>query len=201
MQQQAKRYNRERALDAATGLFWQKGYHATSLKDLQNTLGMKPGSIYAAFQNKETLFALCLERYFEQSKKHFIAATDGDGSALVALANFMRDHGADTGNETTFNACMLVKTLLNATPDDAVIREIAAAYLSDMEDAMEAVFARAKTAGELPHDIDTRRLARRYQSDLTTLKIEAERHLSPVEMARAAEDRADAVLALGVTRH
>ena len=201
MQNHAKRYDRDAALDAAMGLFWQKGYHATSLKDLQSALSMKPGSIYGAFQSKETLFGLCLERYFEYSKQTFVDATNGGGSALVSLAEFMLDHGADCGDGTAFNTCMLVKTLLNATPEDQAIRKSAARYLTEMEDAIEAVFVRAQQNNELSQDADTRRLARRYQSDLTTLKIEAERHQSPARMADAAHERADAVLALRVAPH
>ncbi|MDX1730552.1 MAG: helix-turn-helix domain-containing protein, partial [Aurantimonas coralicida] len=47
----ARPYDRDAALDAALRLFWAKGYHATSLKDLEAALTMKPGSIYAAFQS------------------------------------------------------------------------------------------------------------------------------------------------------
>ncbi|MEP3669912.1 MAG: TetR family transcriptional regulator, partial [Roseibium sp.] len=34
----AQPYDREKALDAAQDLFWRKGYHATSLKDLEAAL-------------------------------------------------------------------------------------------------------------------------------------------------------------------
>ncbi|MGB2139878.1 MAG: helix-turn-helix domain-containing protein, partial [Psychrobacter sp.] len=45
-------YNRQEALDRAVKLFWHKGFHATSLKDIEQALDMRPGSIYAAFGNK-----------------------------------------------------------------------------------------------------------------------------------------------------
>ncbi|MFZ3076621.1 MAG: helix-turn-helix domain-containing protein, partial [Psychrobacter glacincola] len=49
-------YNRHEALERAIQLFWQKGFHATSLKDIEQALDMRPGSIYAAFGNKDGLF-------------------------------------------------------------------------------------------------------------------------------------------------
>ena len=67
----AQPYNRDAAIDAAMTLFWQKGYHATSLKDLEGALSMKPGSIYAAFSSKENLFNLSLERYFTSNRDEF----------------------------------------------------------------------------------------------------------------------------------
>jgi AcrR family transcriptional regulator len=51
------------ALDAATALFWRKGYDATSLADLTNAIGISPPSFYSAFQSKEDLFRRIVQRY------------------------------------------------------------------------------------------------------------------------------------------
>ena len=53
----------DKALDAATGLFWRLGYEATSLSDLTNAMGISPPSFYAAFGSKEGLFEQVVERY------------------------------------------------------------------------------------------------------------------------------------------
>ena len=66
-------YDRDAALEAAIRLFWAKGYHATSLKDLENALNMRPGSIYAAFKSKQALFLAAMERYFEKMQSGFRA--------------------------------------------------------------------------------------------------------------------------------
>ncbi|NBB84288.1 MAG: TetR family transcriptional regulator, partial [Alphaproteobacteria bacterium] len=41
-------FDRAAVLDKAMALFWAKGYHATSLRDLEAALDLRPGSIYAA---------------------------------------------------------------------------------------------------------------------------------------------------------
>jgi AcrR family transcriptional regulator len=191
--QRAKTYNRDTAIDAAMGLFWKKGYHATSLKDLEAVLDMKPGSIYAAFQSKEALFGLCLDRYFDLSRQTFLDATQTAPSPLTALANFLGQQVEPTEN---CDACMLVKTLLNATPDDRDICIKVEQYLSDMETEMTAAFTRAQQMGELAPTVDPRRLARRYQSDLTALKIEAHRKLGQDDLRRSARERAAEIEAL-----
>jgi AcrR family transcriptional regulator len=53
----------DQALDAATELFWRKGYDATSLTDLTNAMGISPPSFYSAFQCKEKLFHRIVQRY------------------------------------------------------------------------------------------------------------------------------------------
>lgn len=56
-------FDKEEAIAAAMGLFWEKGYVATSLRDLLDNMGISRGSFYHAFQSKEDLFALCMSRH------------------------------------------------------------------------------------------------------------------------------------------
>jgi len=56
-------HDRQRSLGRAVDIFWAQGFHATSLKDLERALDMRPGSIYAAFGSKEGLFNEALDRY------------------------------------------------------------------------------------------------------------------------------------------
>lgn len=199
--QRARPYDRDAALDAALTLFWQKGYHATSLKDLEATLGMKPGSIYAAFTSKEKLFNLALERYFEMNRAEFSAAIINAESPLHGLAGFMRALGRLTEDDPQRRACMIVKTLLNSTAEDAAISRQVEKYLDLMEAEMAIAFDRAKQLGEIPDDADCRRLARRYQSDITALKIEAYRGVDPDELAASADELADKLEAMRISRH
>lgn len=46
---------RQHLLDAAAGLICQRGYHATSMRDIGRATGMLPGSIYYHFESKEEL--------------------------------------------------------------------------------------------------------------------------------------------------
>jgi AcrR family transcriptional regulator len=58
-----REFDVDHALDAATELFWRKGYDATSLADLTKAMGISPPSFYAAFQSKEELFHRIVQRY------------------------------------------------------------------------------------------------------------------------------------------
>src|SRR5258707_4889016 len=58
-------FDAERALDSAMQVFWRKGYIGASQSDLTQAMGISRPSLYAAFGNKESLFAKVLERYFQ----------------------------------------------------------------------------------------------------------------------------------------
>ncbi len=51
------------ALHAAMVVFWSEGFQGASMKTLGDAMGLKPGSIYAAFGSKEELFREALDAY------------------------------------------------------------------------------------------------------------------------------------------
>ncbi|MGP6089011.1 TetR/AcrR family transcriptional regulator [Antarctobacter jejuensis] len=193
----ARPYDRDAALDAALTLFWQKGYHATSLKDLESALHMKPGSIYAAFKSKEALFLLALERYYERNVQSIRAQMAERSSPLAALAAFLRSFAQEEADDPKRRACMVVRTMLDATDAEAALAVQSRLYLDQMTGEFQKIFEAAKQARELPDTADTARLARRFQANLTALRIEAQRGLPREDLVALADDMANEVTEMG----
>ena len=61
------RYDRQIALDKAMNLFWERGYAGASMKQIEQALDMRPGSIYATFGSKDGLFSEALAAYAQRS--------------------------------------------------------------------------------------------------------------------------------------
>jgi AcrR family transcriptional regulator len=59
-------FDRDAALITATELFWKKGYDATSIAELCDSIGIEAPSLYAAFGSKENLYSECLD-YYQQT--------------------------------------------------------------------------------------------------------------------------------------
>jgi AcrR family transcriptional regulator len=173
-------YDRETALQAAMNLFWVKGYNATSLKDLESALHMRPGSIYAAGRMDEELAAA-------------IAQAE---SPLAALRGYLVSLGGLEPCEKPSTACMLVKSLLEIQTDNPVLRGAVLAHLEKVRQHLTQAFARAQAAGEIPVDADPDRLAQRMQTYVFGLKIQAQRETDPVAMQRLADDLADEIAGL-----
>lgn len=57
------RFNKEHALNKAMHLFWEKGYDATYISDLIETMGISRSTLYDSFGDKDALFKLVLEHY------------------------------------------------------------------------------------------------------------------------------------------
>src|SRR5258707_7122951 len=56
-------FNLDEALDRAMRLFWRNGYLGTSISDLTEAIGIRRGSLYAAFGSQEELYKKALDRY------------------------------------------------------------------------------------------------------------------------------------------
>ena len=58
-----KSYNRDKVLDQALKLFWEKGYEGAHLQELVEVTGLNRFSLYKEFGSKEGLFDEALEKY------------------------------------------------------------------------------------------------------------------------------------------
>ena len=184
-----KPYDRQTALNAALRLFWDKGFHATSLKDIEAALNMKPGSIYAAFKSKENLYALALKQYFDNSVAAFQRDVLDASSPFDGLLAMMAALGQAPDGDPRRSTCMLIKAVITATEDTEKVADIARRYRWQMDANMDRAFERARDLGEIAPDTDTRALSRQYQTDMTGLQIDAQMNWDEDAFAAEVRDR------------
>jgi AcrR family transcriptional regulator len=166
------KHNRDEVIQKATMLFWEKGFHSTSMRDLQDRIDMRPGSIYAAFGSKEGLFKEALKFYVENSFEKLEGCTK-EYSPLRALKQFFVSVVICNDEQRPTEVCMLVKTLTELPPENAELIEEAKGYLKGMEDLFASLLTQAQEEGELDSSKDTRRLARYLQMQLMGLRTYA----------------------------
>src|SRR5260370_27796097 len=65
------------ALEAAIECFWQRGYEATSVRDLADKMGLSAPSLYNAYGDKRALYARALEHYLDHSARALITRFEG----------------------------------------------------------------------------------------------------------------------------
>lgn len=148
---------------------------------------MKPGSIYAAFKSKESLFRATLNRYADRMTAELAALIADSPSPLKALQAHLEGLADLATCEHPSTACMLVKSLLEV-PQEGVLRDFILAQLDRVEQIIRTALEAAKTAGELPADADTDLMARRVQTYIFGLKIQAQRETDRTRMAELCKD-------------
>lgn len=167
------KYDREVAIRKATNLFWAKGFHATSMRNIQQAMDMRPGSIYASFGSKEALFKLALQCYLEQGQRKLEVSVFEAGSPLAGLKQFVEDAVLNSNDLAPSGMCMLVKTISELTEEHADLLAEARRLLKKMEQVFASVLHQAQAAREIDQDTDCDRLARYLQMQFMGLRAYA----------------------------
>ncbi len=189
-------FDRQTALKQAMDLFWSRGYYATTLKDIEAALDMRPGSIYAAFGSKEELFQSALGLYAETARTLLEQTLSGAPSPLEGLAAYVRNLGRQTEGPDPSRACMLMKTILETPEEDHVLRLAAEKMMRETEATFATAFRGAQEAGQIASDKNPERLASRLQSEILGLRAYAQRSDTAGRIAGLADDIARDVEAL-----
>ncbi|WP_415889881.1 TetR/AcrR family transcriptional regulator [Neptuniibacter sp. SY11_33] len=173
------KHDRSEVLDKATNLFWEKGFHATSMRNLQDHIDMRPGSIYAAFGSKEGLFKESLNHYAKASLARLTESTHTSESPLGALKAFIKTVVLNCREDTPSEMCMLVKAIAELTEENGELLDEAKGLLKAVEQALTQLIEQAQAAGEVDSSKDAARLARYIQMQLIGLRVYA--RVSPDE--------------------
>ncbi|MDN3398903.1 helix-turn-helix domain-containing protein [Psychrobacter sp. APC 3426] len=189
-------YNRQDALERALKLFWQKGFHATSLKDIEQALDMRPGSIYAAFGSKDGLFQEALEYYARSGLTELERILSNHESPLLGLAAYVRQLGGIREKDLPSRACMLVKSLLELGAREQAALQKVEMLLAGMETRFIEYFTAAQRLGELDSKADVTRLGRRLQAEVMGLRAFAQRDVDSAAVQSLAEDMALSIEAM-----
>ncbi|MEL7117049.1 MAG: helix-turn-helix domain-containing protein [Pseudomonadota bacterium] len=191
-------FDRDTALKQAMDLFWSKGFHATSLKDIEAALDMRPGSIYAAFESKEQLFQSALELYSARARAALEDTLAAAPTPLVGLASHVRNLGRAMEGAVPSRACMLMKTVLETPDNDTDLRAAAEDMLRHTEQIFSSAFGDAKEQKQMAPGKSPARLAARLQSDILGLRAYAQRSDTAGQISALADDIARDIEALAV---
>lgn len=114
-------------LDIAKDLFWERGYEATSIKDLTEAMGMTPPSLYAAFGSKEALYGRVLDRYVETFGHRLLEGLFDEPDLKKAITHIVHLWAELLSSEAHPKGCMISLGMANHAPDHARVAQHLAA--------------------------------------------------------------------------
>jgi AcrR family transcriptional regulator len=181
-------FDRVTALAAATRLFWEHGYEATSIGELTRAMGIKPGSLYAAFGDKRSLFTEVVQSYGRSPVGAFVgAALAEEPTARGAFRRILREAAVVYPDPAHPAGCLTLSAATNVTVRDAEV----AAFLRDLRNANLAAFeARLETAqqeGELSAAANPRALAAYFAAVIQGMSQRARDGATAAELTDTAE--------------
>ncbi|MGK8520181.1 TetR/AcrR family transcriptional regulator [Nocardia asteroides] len=107
-----RQFDESNLLDAATELFWVKGFDSTSVEDVSLATGVGNGSIYAAYGSKRGLFLAAFERYCEgRARLVREAVGSAGGSARSAVRALYQAIINDCAAHPDRRGCLMINSI------------------------------------------------------------------------------------------
>jgi TetR/AcrR family transcriptional repressor of nem operon len=149
-----KAFDEQQAIDAAVDCFWSRGYEATSVRDLADSMGIGGASLYNAYGDKRTLFTRSLERYANRSMRERIARLEARHRPKEAIRAFLAEIIDRSLKDPDRRGCLLVNSALDVAPHDARIGRVVAGYLDEIRAFFRRNIEAARLAGQVPRTLD-----------------------------------------------
>ncbi|WP_163882079.1 TetR/AcrR family transcriptional regulator [Rhizobium laguerreae] len=182
-----REFDMDAALDSALRVFSKRGYHATSISDLTEAMGLASGSIYKAFKDKRGVFLAAFGRYRQLGRRRL--------EAMIA--------SAETGRDKVFQMVMYYTELsygeagrkgclvVGGANDFALLDEEAAAHIVTAFAADEKLMADliriGQADGTIPKTVDPAAAALAFLCFTKGLRVIGKTGRSREEMVSAAE--------------
>jgi AcrR family transcriptional regulator len=179
-------FDRDEALDRAMHLFWRRGYEATSVSDLTETMGITPPSLYAAFGDKKRLFLEAVDRY-QSGPGSFAQAAFNEPTAERAMRRLMMDTIDSFFEPGNPKGCMVVLAATNCTTDSSDILDELTGRRRMAERLVRDRIAAGRDAGEIPSGADIDTLAGMIVTTLYGLSIKARDGASRASLRKVVE--------------
>jgi len=139
-----REFDETAVLDVATQCFWNRGYEATSVRDLAENMGMTGASLYNAFGDKRSLYGRVLDHYVERSFGDRVERFEGNLPPRAAIDAFFEEIVEASLGDKQRKGCMLVNSALELAPHDLDFQRAIAKVLV----RVEAFFCRCVLAGQ-----------------------------------------------------
>ena len=139
-----REFDETAALGAAVECFWQRGYKATSMRDLAASMGLTAPSLYNAFGDKQELFGRALERYLDCTTRDRLCRLETSLPPKKAIHRFFAEIIDRSITDRNRKGCFLVNSALDVAPHQAEIR----ALVTEQFDEIAAFFKRCILAAQ-----------------------------------------------------
>lgn len=147
-----RKFDKDLALDIAMKVFMQKGYEATSITDITEALGINRPSVYAAFGNKEALFAQALGRYIQGPISYLGEVLSEKTSREVVRQLLMKSVDLIVSSAVRPRGCLAVQSSISSELAAVGIQQHIVNGLHQIELNIKHRFERAIEEGDLPKD-------------------------------------------------
>ncbi|WP_207003619.1 TetR/AcrR family transcriptional regulator [Trinickia mobilis] len=134
---------REEIIEATKALLWQKGYEATSPRDIQLKSNAGQGSFYHHFPSKQALARTAIEEIVDERISDFEEVMAREGRFKDRISTYIAQ------NTKPLLGCRVGRLVWDSAIDDAELRRPLAHYFRHLETRLIATLEGEQAAGRV----------------------------------------------------
>ena len=142
-------FDKEDTIAKVTNLFWEKGYHATSMQDLVDATGLNRSSIYNTYGDKYNLFVEALKHY-QLYQNELLAKAKKSTNSPKEVIKQLFNATWEKLNEANSKGCFLSNCATEMSNSDPQIKK----FLLDNKSQMVAIFKLLIEAAQAMDEVD-----------------------------------------------
>lgn len=174
---QSKQIKKEKLLDQGVTLLLEKGYHATGLKQILDTVKIPKGSFYTYFQSKEQFAAEAISHYIEPFIHRLSAHLQNpELDGLAALKAYYSELIAEVAQTGFKGGCLLGNLMGEIGDTSPLCRDALLDAVGRYSDLQKTALERGQKQGSVRLDRSAKAMAdlmlNGWQGALLRMKVE-----------------------------
>jgi TetR/AcrR family transcriptional regulator, transcriptional repressor for nem operon len=167
-----REFDRELALERATGVFWAQGYCSTSTEELLAAMGIGRQSLYNAFGDKRALYLEALERYQRGTTSGHLSRLKVPASPVAGIEALLLGLIAEDDDQRA-RGCMGVGAVSEFGAGDPALAELRARVGPILASYLVERLREGQAQGEIDPGMNVEDAARFVQMTMTGLQLAA----------------------------
>lgn len=167
-----REFDRDAALDKALGVFWAKGFAATSTDDLLEAMGIGRQSLYGAFGDKRTLYLEALDTYQRRTNSGHLKRLSDPVSPLRGIEDLLVGLISSNDRERTLG-CMGVGSVGEFGVTDEELNERRSKARAVLGTRIADRIVEGQNSGEIDPGFDPQEASAFIQMTMTGLQLAA----------------------------
>jgi TetR/AcrR family transcriptional regulator, transcriptional repressor for nem operon len=155
-----REFDMDQALDGAIRVFRERGYHAASIGDLTDAMGLASGSIYKAFKDKRDIFLAAFDRYTMLRNAQIQQVAGAAKSARERLRDLLAFYLESSRGVEGRRGCLVVGSAVELAIFDRDVAARVGTSLANNEALLAALIRAGHLDRSVPAEVDPEETAR-----------------------------------------
>ncbi len=166
-----KAFKEEEVLEKAIELFWKHGYHATSIDQLVQHLGVNRASLYNTFGGKRALFEKAFQRYRQKNGQLIMAFLNTESDVKVGVRKLFERAVEESLQDKEAKGCFVVNATTELIPGDDAILPLLCENQQGFVEGLSAYLSQGQANGSLAKSKDVEAIAQFLFTLYSGLKV------------------------------